>query len=61
MFATLQTKFEILIFFNENFCILIQISLQFVPKDSIVSKSVLVQVMAWHQTGKKPLSKSMMA
>ena len=50
-----------LIFFNENFWISIQISQQFVPRDPIVSKWVLVQVMAWHQTDKEPLSKSMMA
>ena len=34
---------------NENFCILILISLKFVPKGSIDNKPALVQVMAWHQ------------
>ena len=38
------------IFLNENDRIPIQISLKFVPKSSINSKSVLVQVMAWCQT-----------
>ena len=43
------------ILMNENWCILIQISLKFVPKDPIDNKSVMVQVMAWHRTGDKPL------
>ena len=40
---------------NENFCILIQISLKFVPNGPIDNKSALVQVMAWCRTGNKPL------
>ena len=47
------------IFLNENFCVLIQISLAFVPKDPIDYKSALVQVLAWHQTGDKPLPEPM--
>ena len=43
------------IFFNENDRIEIQISLKFVPMHPIDNKSSLVQVMAWHQTGDKPL------
>ena len=43
-------------FLNENECILIQISLKFVPKGSIDNKSALIQVMAWHWTGDKPNS-----
>ena len=39
---------------NEKFCILIWISLKFVPKGPIDNES-LVQVMAWIQTGDKPL------
>ena len=39
---------------NEKFCILIQISLKFVPKGPIYNKAALVQVMAWHQIGNKP-------
>ena len=34
------------IFMNEMLCILIQISLKFVPKGRIVSKWALVQIMA---------------
>ena len=44
------------IFFNENFWILIQISLyKFVLKSLIDNIASEVQVMAWHPTGKKPL------
>ena len=39
------------IFMNEKFCILIRISLKFVPKGLIDNKSALVQVMAWRRTG----------
>ena len=34
------------IFLNENYSILIQISLKFVPTDRIESKSLLVQISA---------------
>ena len=43
------------IFVNEKFCILIWISLKFVPTGPIDYKPALVQVMAWLQTGDKPL------
>ena len=43
------------IFLNENVAISFQISLTFVPRGPIDNKSVLVQVMAWRQTGDKPL------
>ena len=43
------------IFINLKFCILIPISLKFVPKGPIANTSALVQVMAWCQTGDKPL------
>ena len=43
------------IFMNEKFCILIEISLKFVPKRLIDNKAALVQVMAWRRTGDKPL------
>ena len=49
------------IFMNEISCILIQISLKFVPKSPIDNKSVLVQVMAWRFTGAKPLHEPMLA
>ena len=45
---------------NEKFCILIQISLKFVPKGLIDNKTALVQVMAWCQTGDKPLPEAML-
>ena len=44
---------------NEN-CILIQISLKYVPKGPINNNSVLVQIMAWRRPGTKPLSEPMM-
>ena len=48
------------IFFNENFCVVIRISLKFVPKVPIYNKSASVQVMAWHRTGAKPLLEPML-
>ena len=48
------------IFLNENIKISIQISLKFVPNGPIDNKSALVQVMAWRQTGDKPLPEAMM-
>ena len=57
-------KFHIIfkcIFFNENVWILIKISLKFVPKGPIDNKSTLVQVMAWHRAGDKPLLEPVMA
>ena len=44
------------IFFNENYRIPIQTSLKFVHVSRIDNKPALVQVMAWHWTGEKPLS-----
>ena len=49
------------IFLNESYCILIQISLKFVPKYPSEDKPALVQIMAWCWTGDKPLSDPMMA
>ena len=48
-------------FMNENLCISIRISLKFVPKGQIDDMSALVQVMAWRQTGDKPLTEPMIA
>ena len=48
------------IFMNEKFCILIPNSLKFVPKCPIDNMSALVQVMAWHQIGNKPLPEPML-
>ena len=45
---------------NESVWISITISLKFVPKGPIDYKSALVQVMAWHRTGEKPLPESML-
>ena len=44
---------------NEKFCILIQISLKFVPKGPIDNKAALVQVLVCRQTGDKPLPEPM--
>ena len=48
------------IFLNENDKIPIQISLKFVPRSPVDNKSTLVQVMAWHRTGDKPLPELML-
>ena len=44
------------IFMSENFCILIWISLKFVPKVPINNIPALIQIMAWRRPGDKPLS-----
>ena len=49
------------IFVNENIGILIKISLISVLYGPISNKPALVQQMAWHQAGDKPLSESLMA
>ena len=48
--------------FNESVWISITstISLKFIPKGPIDYKSALVQVVAWHRTGEKPLPESML-
>ena len=48
------------IFLNENVSILIKISLKFVRKGPINNIPALVQIMAWHRPGDKPLSEPMM-
>ena len=48
------------IFLNENGCILITISLKFVPKGPINNIPALVRIMAGHQSGDKPLSEPVM-
>ena len=48
------------IFMNETFCILIRISLKFVPKGAINNIPALVQIMGWRRTGAKPLSEAML-
>ena len=49
------------IFLNVNIWILIKMTLNFVPKDSINNILSLVQIMAWCRPGDKPLSEPMMA
>ena len=48
------------IFLNEKFCILIRISLKFVPKGQIDYRWALVQIMAWRRPSDKPLCEPMM-
>ena len=48
------------IFLNENVWISLQISLKFVPKVQINNIPALVQIMAWRQTGDKPLFEPML-
>ena len=48
------------IFVNENVWIPIKISLKFVPKGPINNIPALVQIMAWHCAGDKPLSEPKM-
>ena len=56
MAAILADNIFRLILLNKNSRILIQISLQFVPKKSpIHNKPTLVRIMAWRQTGDKPI------
>ena len=47
------------IFVNENFCILIRISLKFVFKGPFVNNQQSVWIMTWYRPGNKPLSESM--
>ena len=49
MAATFADDIFEFIFVNENICILIKISLKFVPKGPIDNKAAMVQVMAWHR------------
>ena len=48
------------IFLNENICIMIIISLKYVPEDQINNVPALAQIMAWCRPGDKPLSEPMM-
>ena len=60
MVAIFQTKFFKCIILNENEFISIDISQKFVPKGPINNIPALVQIMAWHRPGDKPLSEPMM-
>ena len=53
------TDFYKCIFFKENVWILIKISLRFVSKGPVNNTAALVQIMAWHLSGDKPLSEPM--
>ena len=48
------------IFLNENVMILIKISLKFILKYLVNNIPALVEIMAWHLPGDKPLSQPMM-
>ena len=48
------------IYLNENLWIWIKISLKFVPKGQVNNIPALVQIMALHRPGGKPLSESIM-
>ena len=48
------------IFLKENVWPSIRISLKFVPKGSTNNIPALVQIMAWHRPGEKPLAEPMM-
>ena len=48
------------IFFNEYWCVLIQISMKYVCKVPINNNPALVQVMAWRRRGDKPLPEPML-
>ena len=48
------------IFVNENFYILVKISLKFVPKGPIDNNPALVEIMAWLRLGDKLLSEQML-
>ena len=48
------------IFLNKNVWILLTISMKCVPKMQINNIPALVQMMAWHRPGDKPLSEPMM-
>ena len=47
-------------FMNEKLCILIRITLKFVPKGSIGNKPSLVQAMAWRRPGHKPFPETLL-
>ena len=60
MASILANMFFKCISFNENDRIPIKISLKFVSRRPIDNKLSFVQVMAWRQTGVKPLPEPML-
>ena len=61
MTTNVFTTFFKSIFLNENCCFAIHISLKCIPQGPTDNKSALVQIMASHRTGDKPLTKPMTA
>ena len=59
MAAISQTTSSNVFSCKTNFVLWFEISLKFVPKGPIDNKWALVQVMAWHLTGDKPLPEPM--
>ena len=55
MVDTLQMTFSNEFWWMKNLVFLFQASLKFVPESPIYNKSALLQIMAWHLTGNKPL------
>ena len=60
MAAILADDISKCVFLNEKFCIVIKISLKFVPGGLIDNNPALVSIMARRQTGDEPLSELMM-
>ena len=60
MAAISQTILSNEFYQNKNVSISIEILLKVVPKGPINNIPALVQIMAWHRPGDKPLSESMM-
>ena len=60
MVAILANDIFKCIFLHENNIIPILISLKFVPRRPITNNPALVQVMAWHRAGDKPLPEPML-
>ena len=52
--------FFMCIFFNENCCILVKVSLKYVRNGPIDNNPALVQILAWRRAGDKPLSEPVM-
>ena len=50
-----------LIFFNENFVFQFRFHCNLFPRGLINNKPALIQLMAYHQTGNKPLSEPIIA
>ena len=60
MDAISQTIFSDAFLWMQKCCILIKISLNFVPESPIDNNPTLVSIMAWCRKGDKPLSEPML-